>query len=300
MPHMPLETRNGTAHRPWTVGTVGLRLSELGVILAFASLGCTLRKVSHSPISDGGNGAGDASTADGMANGAADSAGSNGGGLDDGNESVQDGGAPEAGGSANDGTSLDVTASAADAGDANGALAANNEFCPPEAGPPPGMSTTLINFDTWADGTPIGGSTSVTTQFPGVSFSSTSCGGPVTYSDGEANSPPNYLVGFPLVNNVGVAPIAMDLFSPVAKVSATLISVGASTVTVTAFDSAHVPVARVSVTHPGTGNGSGAKDPITLSSEGGAVIVRVVFEITDGWPPPYGLDDGFGVDDITF
>jgi hypothetical protein len=274
------------------VGLLGVSsfLIVLSGLLAFAGA-CALRDTKGSP--DGGgqvNVAASASTpTDGAAPDGANgvSAGEVNGSTDSG---AADDGAPWDGIVAQDNGAPSADTGALDAG-------IQNEFCPPEAGPAPVAPPPVINFDTLPSGQPIGGSTSISSQYPGVVFSSADCGGPITYSDGEASSSPNFLVGYPLVNNIAVKPIAMDLGLPVSKIGITLISVGASVVTTTAYDSSHSIVATISVTHPGTGDGQNAHDPITLAGSG---IVRVVFEVTTGWPPPNGLEDGFGIDDVTF
>ncbi len=281
--------------------------SALAMALGLAAPACTLRSVRDAPDGAGQEGGGPATDAATSPAEPADGSGSpesNGGAVDgtvpDGSEQ-NSGPTPDAtvaseGGSSSNGPDSSAESSGSTASDAVADAAPEAaEFCPPEAGPTPGMPPTLINFDTWLDGRPIGGSQPISTQFPGVTFTSTDCGGPITYSDGEANSPPNFLVGFPLYNEIGVSPIAMDLVTPALKVGATLISVGASVVRVRALNSSSAILATVSVTHPGTGTGANAHDLITLQGPG---IVRVVFEITTGWPPPDGKQDGFGVDDI--
>ncbi len=281
--------RNRTG--PFGLSSVALLV---GGMLAFAGSACALRENTHTAgsVTDGSAGAEVSTKADGAASDAAAS-------VPDGAQSPSNGSESDGGGGS-DGALADGSAS----GDGGGGYPADastdageNEFCPPEAGASAGPPPSVITFDTLPDGTALGGSERITNQYPGVVFSSASCGGPITYSDGEETSPPNFLVGSPLVNNIGISPIAMDLASPVAKVGTVLIGVGDSTVTATAYDATQSVVATVSVTHPGTTNGMNAHDPITLAGPG---IVRVVYEITKRWPPPDGLGDGFGIDDVTF
>jgi hypothetical protein len=292
--------------RCWRVGSLGLRVSalSLGSIFLFAAHGCTLSRVKDSL--DGGvppeggigsDGATDATIAsdtaatDGSA-GATDATIAN-------DAAATDGSAGASTDFGTDASALDGNVADQDSGNASADAddpKRDNEFCPPEAGPSPSPPPSVINFDVWPDGRPIPGETHVTSQFPGVVFSSNDCSGPETYSDGEATSPPNFLVGYPLRENVGVSPIAMDFFTPASKVGVTLISVGDSTVTATAYDKTLSTVATISVTHPGTGAGAGARDPIMLSGDAG--IVRVTVVTTKRWPPPNGLGDGFGIDDV--
>jgi hypothetical protein len=217
-----------------------------------------------------------------------------------------DSGRPDAGGAAFDGPEVGLDAAqggdAHDAGDAAfggpeagldaadaGVVASAVGTCPPDGGLTAGTPPTTIDFDTWPDdGGVIAAGTLISTQYPGVTFSSDACGGATVWSDGEASSPPNFLAGNPGSMNS----IVMDLAVPVANVGATLISVGSSTVTATAYDASSRVIATISVTHPGTGVGNSAHDPIALT---GAGIVRVVFADTTAYP-----GDGFGVDDISF
>jgi hypothetical protein len=182
-----------------------------------------------------------------------------------------------------------IDGSPVDAGTADaGALASASGTCMLDAGANAGTAPSSIDFDTWPDGGTIASGTFIDLQYPGVTFASTSCGGAQIYSDGEASSPPNFLIGSP----GSFDPIVMDLTTAVSQVGVTLISVGASTVTATAYDATGATVIdSISVTHPGTGTGFGAHDPITLS---GAGIARVVFAITTPYP-----GDGFGIDDVT-
>ena len=278
------------------VGPFGVSSAALflGGVFALAVSACALREDKHTG----------ASATDGSAS--ADVSTTANGSVSDASGSDTDSAQSEPNGSESDGGggSEGALANGAVSGDGSGGYAADastdggeNEFCPPEAGASAGPPPSVIGFDTLPDGTPLGGSERITNEYPGVVFSSTSCGGPITYSDGEESSQPNFLVGSPLVNNIGISPIAMDLASPVSKVGTTLIGVGASTVTATAYDATQSVVATVSVTHPGTGNGMNAHDPIMLTGPG---IVRVVYEITKRWPPPDGLGDGFGIDDVSF
>lgn len=152
-------------------------------------------------------------------------------------------------------------------------------------------SASMINidFDTFPDGTPVPVGSSITNQYSsqGVTFSSTS-GGPVIWSQGEASSPPNFLVGSPN----SFYPIFVDLADPlITSFSAMLISVGDSRVTATAYASDLTTILdSIMVTNPGTDNGLNNKDPITLYGEG---IAKVTFAIT--LPHP---SDGFGIDDL--
>src|SRR5438132_11254896 len=107
-----------------------------------------------------------------------------------------------------------------------------------------------INFDTLPDSTPVANGTIIQNQYLpfGVTFSSIA-GGPIAGSfSGEAVSPPNFLVG----NPDSFQPIVMDLTTPIFKVGVTLISVGDSTVTATAFAIDFSTVLDiVAVTNPG-------------------------------------------------
>jgi hypothetical protein len=151
-----------------------------------------------------------------------------------------------------------------------------------------------INFDTFLSNTII------TDQYSslGVSFSSTA-GGAVVWSNGEASSGSNFLVG----SNTGVSgiygdsfePIIMTLATPVSgDISVTLISVGWATVAVTAFDDAGNAVSSRSVTHYESGpvNGLNNYDPITLNGSG---ITKLRFAVMTSYP-----GDGFGIDDVVF
>src|ERR1700690_2846564 len=224
-----------------------------GSVVALALPACTLRRSDGESLVDGSLGA-DGATPTG--NGSAFD-----GALDGSNEAASDAGtakaAPEGMGNENDDRGPSADAGAPDV-DENG-------FCPPEAGPSAATPLPVLSFDHWPDGGTVPAEVAISSQFPGVVFSSFDCGGPITYSDGEESSPPNFLVGYPLRNNVGVSPIAMDLANPVSNVGVTLISVGESTVTVTAYDSSLSVVSTISVTHPGTGNGTGAHDPVTVA-----------------------------------
>jgi len=189
------------------------------------------------------------------------------------------------GGSPGDASPFDATPPGEDAG---AAIATATGVCVSDAGVPPGTAPQAIDFDTWPDGGAIAAGTLIQDQYPGVLFSSSACGGGTAFSNGEASSPPNFLVG----NPGSFQPIVMDLAAPVSQVGVTLISVGASTVTATAYDTSLTTVVdSKSVSHPGTGNGDGAHDPITLA---GAGIARVVFAITTAYP-----GDGYGIDDVT-
>jgi hypothetical protein len=182
---------------------------------------------------------------------------------------------------------LDGSGGEADAPEA-GAVASPAGTCQPDAGLTAGTPPATIDFDTWpGDAGAIPAGTLLSNQIPGVTFSSSACGGATVDSDGEASSAPNFLVG----NPGSFSPIVMDLAAPLAMVGATLVSVGSATVTATAYDAGGGVVATTSVTNPGTGTGFGVHNPIVLT---GAGIVRVVFAITASYP-----GDGFGVDDIT-
>jgi hypothetical protein len=170
-----------------------------------------------------------------------------------------------------------------------GVVASAAGTCQPDAGLTAGTPPATIDFDTWpGDGGAIAAGTLLSNQIPGVTFSSSACGGATVDSDGEASSPPNFLVG----NPGSFSPIVMDLAAPVARVGATLVSVGSATVTATAYAAGGGVVATTSVTNPGAGTGFGLHNPVVLT---GAGIVRVVFAITVAYP-----GDGFGVDDIAF
>lgn len=148
---------------------------------------------------------------------------------------------------------------------------------------------TTINFDTFPDGTPVPTGTIITDQYLvwGATFSSTPSGGPIIDSDGEASSPPNFLIG----NPDSYQPITVDFTKPIPFVDVTLISVGDSTVTATAYAPDLTTVLdSVSVTNPGTGVGWYNHNPITLT---GSDIARIHFEITKPYP-----GDGYGIDDI--
>ncbi|HEY2515905.1 MAG TPA: hypothetical protein VGI39_33775 [Polyangiaceae bacterium] len=181
-------------------------------------------------------------------------------------------------------------ASPTDAGlDDAAPIASFNGQCVPDGGANAGPAPPTINFDQDVDGGAIPAGTLISTQYPGVTFWSTTCGGPIVSANGEAASPPNFLVG----NPGSFSPVGFDLAAPVSKVGVTLVSVGAATVTATAYDATFTNVvATTSITHPGAGNGLGAHDPVTLA---GAGIVRVVVAITTPYP-----GDGFGIDDVTF
>lgn len=152
-----------------------------------------------------------------------------------------------------------------------------------------------IDFDRFPDGTTVPSNTVITTQYSslGVTFSSTA-GGPIAFSNGEASSAPNFLVAFDPASGAGVNPIVMDLSGILAsRVDVTLISVGSGTVTATAYGSDLTTVLdSISVTHgANAGNGFGNHDPITLNGIG---IARVRFAIAQTGP----VTDGFGIDDV--
>src|SRR5262249_37496210 len=113
-----------------------------------------------------------------------------------------------------------------------------------------GMIT--INFDKFPNGTSVPDGTVITTQYLplGASFSSLAGGPRAIVGLGEASSLPNFLVG----NPDSFQPITLDLTNPVATLGATLISVGDSTVTATAYGADLTTILdSVSVTNPGTG-----------------------------------------------
>jgi hypothetical protein len=160
-----------------------------------------------------------------------------------------------------------------------GVVASAAGTCQPDAGLTAGTPPATIDFDTWpGDGGAIAAGTLLSNQIPGVTFSSSACGGATVDSDGEASSPPNFLIG----NPGSFSPIVMDLAAPVARVGATLVSVGSATVTATAYGAGGGVVATTSVTNPGAGTGFGLHNPVVLT---GAVA----------YP-----GDGFGIDDIAF
>ncbi len=163
-----------------------------------------------------------------------------------------------------------------------------------------------IDFDHYPDGSPIDGTASNGTEWPGTiitnqylilgaTFSST-YGGPIAGTGfyQEASSHSNFLVG----NPDPFQPIMINIVDPNSgnpstanSVDVTLISVGDATVTVKAFASDLTTVLEsISVTNPGTGVGLNNKNPISLIGPG---IARVTFEITN-----YYQGDGFGIDDL--
>jgi hypothetical protein len=147
-----------------------------------------------------------------------------------------------------------------------------------------------IDFDTFPDGSPVPVGASITDQYSayGVTFSSTNGGGCLIWSQGEASSPPNLLVGNPNSFYPIIVDFA-DLF--VTSFSAIMLSVGDARVNAIAYASDLTTVLDgVSVRNPGTNNGVNNKDPITLLGEG---IARVTFEIFVPHP-----GDGFGIDDL--
>ena len=77
-------------------------------------------------------------------------------------------------------------------------------------------------------------------------------------SDAEASSAPNFLVS----NPGSFSPIVMDLAVPVARVGATLASVGSATVTATVYGASGGVVATISVTNPGAGTGFDLHNPV--------------------------------------
>jgi hypothetical protein len=159
-------------------------------------------------------------------------------------------------------------------------------------------NAVIINFDTFPNGTPVPNGTLITDQYaPYVRFSSpTAAGGPIAgVFSGEASSSPNVLEG--VENGAGLLPITLD-FEPSFTTNSfdvTLISVGAATVTATAFGRDLTTVLdSVSVTHgDAAGVGLGNRDPIALTGVG---IASVRVEITKAGAVP----DGFAIDDIAF
>ncbi len=261
-----------------------LVVSRTSLLTAFACMGAAACFSSSS-----GRGRADASFA-------SDATGDDGAISDDGATS-DDGAAGADGGTLPDGASSpetgarpDASPSDATSGGEAGPIATASGACVPDAGVTAGTPPATINFDAWPDGGIIAAGTLIAAQYPGVTFSSTACGGGTTNNDGEASSMPNFLVG----NPDSFQPLVMDLATPVSTLGLTLISVGSSTVTATAYDTSLTKVLdSKAVTHPGMGTGFGAHDPITLSGAG-AAIARVVVAITTPYP-----GDGFGIDDVT-
>ena len=163
---------------------------------------------------------------------------------------------------------------------------------------PERLDAQTINFDTFPDGSSVTSGTFITNQYASFNaiFSSTAPGG--AKADplfGEPASPPNFLYGQDPITLAGLYPIVIDFISPILGLDLTLISVGDSTVTATAYASDLTTILdTVSLSHPGTGVGFGAADPITLDGPSLPSISRVTIEITQ-----LVSGDGFGIDDVS-
>jgi hypothetical protein len=171
--------------------------------------------------------------------------------------------------------------------------------------PIPTPTPVYINFDLYPNGSPIDGTASNGTSWPGTFitnqyasfgaiFSSTN-GGPIaTVGSGEASSIPNLLCE----NPDSFQPIIVNIVNPATgnpwtadSIDVTLISVGDATYTAIAYASDLSTVLdSVSVTNPGTGVGWCNKNLIKLIGPG---IAKITFKITKSFP-----GDGCGIDDL--
>jgi hypothetical protein len=163
-------------------------------------------------------------------------------------------------------------------------------------------ASVVIDFDTFPGGAPVPAGTIITSQYSsvGVIFSSpATAGGAQALANGEASSGRNFLVGLDSIGGAGLYPISMDFTSGLAStVNLTLISVGCSTVTASAYASDLTTIlSTVSVTNGlGAGVGFGNHNPISLTMGSGGGIARITFSIAQTGP----VIDGFGIDDIDF
>jgi hypothetical protein len=165
-------------------------------------------------------------------------------------------------------------------------------------------AATTINFDTYTSG----GIIENQYQPVGVIFSSKG----VIWGTFEASSPPNFLVGYgpgggwPPVPPYPTQPVTFYFVVPgtsdaavTTSVSLTLISVGWTEVTATAYDSSNNVVdTQVIQNLGGPWNGVSNEDPITLTGVG---IHKVDIVTTDPYTPPgANYQDGWGIDDLNF
>jgi hypothetical protein len=165
-------------------------------------------------------------------------------------------------------------------------------------------TTTCIDFDTYPAG-PI-----IQNQYQGVGVIFSSQG--VIWETSESQSLPNFLVGYPAYYPPtwpwAIYPITFDFVAPGTStpavtdyVSVTLISVGWSTVTATAYDSSGNVLHAISVTHYGSStipwNGLNNKDTITFFGVGDISTVDIRITTPYYWGEH---QDGFGIDDLCF
>lgn len=159
---------------------------------------------------------------------------------------------------------------------------------------------TLVNFDTYPNGSAVSCGTVITNQWSSVGVTFSSPSGPLTsICDNEWSSPPNALAGIDPATQSGIWPITADFSSPYpTSVNVNLISLGCATDTVKAYAPDLVTVvASQSLTNgPSAGNGFAQVNPIFLSA---GQIARVTFVITT--PCLIGTTpDGVGIDDFSF